>query len=210
MCAKTQPCVRKVKKKQGKDEMDRIKQAEKKKRRLEKALATSAAIRLELEKKKQQKKEEQQRLDEEGAAIAEAVALNVLLGEDSEDSCKLMLKTNSRYNHWDLPYSNVSLFADGWNFNPPHHKGSKCSFQEVDWVSSSAYNSQWDVGVNTLWSISSNACARSIYTPSFENDDLCWGTEDALYADAVLSAQCLSSLQIAEDSNLDNVIFNGM
>ena len=35
------------------DELDRLKQAEKKKRRLEKALATSAAIISELEKKKQ-------------------------------------------------------------------------------------------------------------------------------------------------------------
>ncbi|KAJ4955979.1 hypothetical protein NE237_012762 [Protea cynaroides] len=71
---------RKEKKKQGKDELDRQKQIEKKRRRLEKALATSAAIRSELEKKKQKKKEEQQRLDEEGAAIAEAVALHVLVG----------------------------------------------------------------------------------------------------------------------------------
>ena len=50
-CAKVASAVRKGKKKQVKDELDRIKQAEKKKRRLEKALATSAAIRSELEKK---------------------------------------------------------------------------------------------------------------------------------------------------------------
>ncbi|KAL3837671.1 hypothetical protein ACJIZ3_022262 [Penstemon smallii] len=81
-CAKVTAGVRKPKKKQVKDELDRLKQAEKKKRRLEKALATSAAIRSELEKKKQKKKEEQERLDEEGAAIAEAVALRVLLDED--------------------------------------------------------------------------------------------------------------------------------
>lgn len=75
---------RKEKKKQSKEERDRQKQVEKKRRRLEKALATSAAIRLELEKKKQRKKEEEQRLDEEGAALAEAVALHVLLDEDTE------------------------------------------------------------------------------------------------------------------------------
>ena len=55
-CNKVQPVMRKVKKKQVKDELDRQKQAEKKKRRLEKALATSAAIISELEKKKQKKK----------------------------------------------------------------------------------------------------------------------------------------------------------
>ncbi|XP_071713544.1 uncharacterized protein [Rutidosis leptorrhynchoides] len=85
-CGKAPSGVRKMKKKQVKDELDRIKQAEKKKRRLEKALATSAAIISELEKKKQKKKEEQQRLDDEGAAIAEAVALQVLIGDDSDDT----------------------------------------------------------------------------------------------------------------------------
>ncbi|KAI5074049.1 hypothetical protein GOP47_0012062 [Adiantum capillus-veneris] len=75
---------KKEKKKQAKEDRDRQKQVEKKRRRLEKALATSAAIRLELEKKKQRKREEEQRLDEEGAALAEAVALHVLLDEDTE------------------------------------------------------------------------------------------------------------------------------
>ncbi|KAG0618384.1 hypothetical protein M758_4G059500 [Ceratodon purpureus] len=75
---------RKEKKKQAKEERDRLKQAEKKKRRLEKALATAAAIRTELEKKKQRRKEEEQRLDEEGAALAEAVALQVLVDEESD------------------------------------------------------------------------------------------------------------------------------
>ncbi|KAG2263179.1 uncharacterized protein BNAA04G06500D [Brassica napus] len=95
VCKQVQSVASKLKKKKahGKDEFDRVKQAEKKKRRLEKALATSAAIRAELEKKKQKKLEEQQRLDEEGAAIAEAVALHVLLGEDSDgdDSSRVML-----------------------------------------------------------------------------------------------------------------------
>ncbi|KAF5766802.1 hypothetical protein HanXRQr2_Chr15g0719721 [Helianthus annuus] len=36
---------------------------------------------------KQREKGEQRRLDEEGAAIAEAVALQVLNGEDSNDAC---------------------------------------------------------------------------------------------------------------------------
>ncbi|KAH7432844.1 hypothetical protein KP509_07G043000 [Ceratopteris richardii] len=83
-CVASGLCSRKDKKKQAKEEKDRQKQVEKKRRRLEKALATSAAIRLELEKKKQRKREEEQRLDEEGAALAESVALYVLLDEDSE------------------------------------------------------------------------------------------------------------------------------
>ncbi|KAL9268172.1 hypothetical protein AKJ16_DCAP08457 [Drosera capensis] len=78
--------VKKGKKKPVKDAFDSLKQAEKERRRLEKALAASAAIRSELEKKKQMKKEEQERLGEEGAAIAKAVALQVLIGEDSLDS----------------------------------------------------------------------------------------------------------------------------
>lgn len=107
-CAKASPAVRKGKKMNVKDELDRIKQAEKKKRRLEKALATSAAIRFELEKKKQKKKEEQQKLDEEGAAIAEAVALHVLVGEESDDSRELLLKKDKESNQWDLGRNSFS------------------------------------------------------------------------------------------------------
>ncbi|KAI3881654.1 hypothetical protein MKW92_018993 [Papaver armeniacum] len=108
-CVQVPPVVRKGKKKQAKDELDRLKQAEKKKRRLEKALATSAAIRSELEKKKQRKIEEQQRLDEEGAAIAEAVALHVL-GEDSDDSCKIMLNNDQGFNPWNQ--SNLGFYRE--------------------------------------------------------------------------------------------------
>ncbi|KAJ4873033.1 Uncharacterized protein Rs2_45303 [Raphanus sativus] len=98
------------KKSHGKDEFDRVKQAEKKKRRLEKALATCAAIRAEFEKKKQKKLKEQQRLDEEGAAIAEAAALQVLLGEDSDED------DSSRVNGCGLGDSNWSPFAsDAWD-----------------------------------------------------------------------------------------------
>ncbi|CAK9199295.1 unnamed protein product [Sphagnum troendelagicum] len=84
---------RKEKKKQAKEERDRLKQAEKKKRRLEKALATAAAIRAELEKKKQRRKEEERRLDEEGAALAEAVALQVLVDEESDELGKMGVAT---------------------------------------------------------------------------------------------------------------------
>lgn len=107
---KAQPVVRKAKKKPVKDEMDRQKQAEKKKRRLEKALATSAAIISELEKKKQKKKEEQQRLDEEGAAIAEAVALHVLIGEDADDPCKIVLNQNDGFGPWDSSMCSIEGF----------------------------------------------------------------------------------------------------
>ncbi|KAF8412490.1 hypothetical protein HHK36_000455 [Tetracentron sinense] len=112
-CAQVPPVVRKEKKKQGKDELDRLKQAEKKKRCLEKGLTTSAAIISELEKKIQKKIEEQQRLNEEGAAIAEAVALCVLLGEDSDDSCKIVLKKDEGFNHLDRG-SNIGLFVGEW------------------------------------------------------------------------------------------------
>ncbi|KAL5727262.1 hypothetical protein ACHQM5_000478 [Ranunculus cassubicifolius] len=111
------PPIRKGKKKQAKDEVDRLKQAEKKRRRLEKALATSAAIRSELEKKKQKKKEEQQRLDEEGAAIAEAVAMHVLLGEDSDESCKIVLQNDEGlgFNPWSRA-SNIGLLMGGQSY----------------------------------------------------------------------------------------------
>lgn len=104
---------RKGKKKHVKDELDRQKQAEKKRRRLEKALANSAAIRLELEKKKQMKIEEQQRLDEESAAIAEAVALQVLSGEDDGQLSHHFLIDDryQLYNLWDHS-NNLGFFMD--------------------------------------------------------------------------------------------------
>lgn len=86
---------KKERKKHAKEESERQKQAEKKRRRLEKALANSAAIISELEKKRQQKQEEQQRLDDEGAAIAEAVALHVLIGEDSDEPRQLVWNGHS-------------------------------------------------------------------------------------------------------------------
>lgn len=103
--------ARKVKKKQVKDELDRIKQAEKKKRRLEKALAASAAIISELEKKNQKKKEEQQRLDEECAAIAEAVALQVLIGEESDKSCVHAMMQKEEWYPWGYCAGNLELFV---------------------------------------------------------------------------------------------------
>ncbi|KAF3490119.1 hypothetical protein F2Q69_00057379 [Brassica cretica] len=120
VCKQVQPVARKAKKKKkahGKDEFDRVEQAEKKKRRLEKALATSAAIRAELEKKKL---EEQQRLDEEGAAIAEAVALHVLLGEASEDDSSPVMLGGEESFEMDMfrGDSNWSPFAiDVWDDN---------------------------------------------------------------------------------------------
>lgn len=121
--------VKKPKKKQPiNSESDRQKQAEKKKRRLEKALAASAAIISELEKKKQKKKEEQERLDEEGARVAEAVALHVLLGEDAtEDLAEIDLHArpcgNSRMlSACSRDYANGGF---GWGGCELHHDGDR-------------------------------------------------------------------------------------
>ncbi|KAF8413679.1 hypothetical protein HHK36_001671 [Tetracentron sinense] len=63
----------------------------------------------------QQKKiEEQQWLNEEGAAIAEAIALRVLLGEDSDDSCKIVLKKDEEDSTiWIVVAILASLWEDG-------------------------------------------------------------------------------------------------
>ncbi|KAL7146272.1 hypothetical protein ABFS83_06G029600 [Erythranthe nasuta] len=172
--------VRKAKKKQVKDELDRIKQAEKKKRRLEKALATSAAIRSELEKKKQKKKEEQERLDEEGAAIAEAVALNVLLGEDSDESSK----------NWE--YSrNMEIVLGRRQALVPYQDVSKYSLGNFGWVSTDPY--RYECMWNNHWG-NSNFMVSS----------------DPLYSAGQLAAQAVSSLKIADDSQVDAYLFNHM
>lgn len=205
-CNKAQSVMRKGKKKQVKDEVDRMKQAEKKKRRLEKALATSAAIISELEKKKQKKKEEQQRLDEEGAAIAEAVALHVLLGEDSDDSCKIVLNKDEEFNHWDCPH-NIDLFVRGSRSGFPYQDSAKHSLDGIGWVSG-AYGAGYDWGglESGDWSLSSGAFARGLPASYFE--EVGWGTTG--FSADLIAAQAVSSLQIAEDADEGTMVLNGM
>lgn len=202
-CNKVQPAVRKAKKKQVKDELDRIKQAEKKKRRLEKALATSAAIRSELEKKKQKKKEEQQRLDEEGAAIAEAVALHVLLGEDSDDSCKIMINKEEGFNRWDYAGNFDHLFMGGGRACLPHQVHTNCE----GWVSN-AYRTgcEWAEMGNNDWSLSCGAYGSDLHAPYFEDEG--WGS--AGLSAGLIAAQAVSALQITEDAEVDTIVLNGM
>lgn len=206
-CAKAPNGVRKVKKKQVKDELDRIKQAEKKKRRLEKALATSAAIRSELEKKKQKKKEEQQRLDEEGAAIAEAVALQVLLGEDSDNSCNAMLKKDEEFNPWDCCAGSFDLFMAGRRQAViPCHSLSGSPTEENGWVnthpSGNGYNDWGNIG----WTVSSGPFIGDHHDPYFNEG----GWEATEISAELIAAQAVSSLQIAEDEHVDTFVFNKM
>ncbi|KAK9147423.1 hypothetical protein Scep_006180 [Stephania cephalantha] len=204
-CVQTPPVVRKGKKKQAKDELDRLKQAEKKKRRLEKALATSAAIRTELEKKKQKKIEEQQRLDEEGAAIAEAVAMHVLLDEDSDESCKIVLKNDNGFNPWNRS-GNIGLFM-GARKAGILNQNVKYSLEGVGWVSDS-YGSgcKWnECGVGGL-PLSPEIFRSEFRAPSFEEKYRGISEISA----GLIAAQAVSSLQIAEDGHADAIVFNRM
>ncbi|CAH8275366.1 unnamed protein product [Arabidopsis lyrata] len=178
-----QPVTRKVKK-HGKDEFDRIKQAEKKKRRLEKALATSAAIRAELEKKKQKRLEEQQRLDEEGAAIAEAVALHVLLGEDSDDSSRAMLGEEKGFT--------MDLFRDERTNYVPRQSCASYAVQGIGFVSNG-----YGLG-DSNWSVS--------YKPFMKD---VWDSNMVISAD-LIAAQAVSSLQISEDADRNAFVFETM
>ncbi|KAJ7969890.1 Stress response NST1-like protein [Quillaja saponaria] len=200
---KGQP-VRKPKKKQVKDELDRLKQAEKKKRRLEKALATSAAIISELEKKKQKKKEEQQRLDEEGAAIAEAVALHVLLGEDSDDQCNVVVNEGS-CNSWDCD-DNVDLFMGERRACFPNLNGATCSVEGMGGWVSDAYGSgyKWGGLGSGEWSFSSQPMERDFHAPFYEEAG--WQELSA----GLVAAQAVASLQIEEDAHEDRIVFNRM
>ncbi|XP_044468365.1 uncharacterized protein LOC123197916 [Mangifera indica] len=201
-CNKVQPVVRKAKKKQVKDEMDRIKQAEKKRRRLEKALATSAAIRSELEKKKQKKKEEQQRLDEEGAAIAEAVALHVLC-EDSDDSCKVVLNKEKGFTSWDCT-CNVDIFIGEGRASPPQQDRA---FEGIGWLSNTMDSGcKWDDFGNDDWSFTYRPFERNLGMPYLEDE----GLRAPELSAGLIAAQAVSSLQIAEDTQVDAIVFNGM
>lgn len=168
-CGKAPSGVRKVKKKQVKDELDRIKQAEKKKRRLEKALAASAAIISELEKKNQKKREEQQRLDEECAAIAEAVALQVLIGEESDQK-------DDEWYPWGCYAGN---FESGQLWGSPSG--------ETGWVSGGYGGSRCEWNGYGLGDVQ----GQYVVEREWEGGEV---SETALMA-----AQGISSLQIADD-----------
>lgn len=183
--------LKKGKKKQAKDELDRLKQAEKKKRRLEKALATSAAIISELEKKKQKKKEEQQRLDEEGAAIAEAVALQVLIEEDANEPCRhLMLQDYRKFDPCSYSSSISPSMASQKSF-------STYPFGGLGWEAN-AYSSggnwtDWGAGQ----SFPSLGFHRdNISAPYFEETG-----QQTEISPGFIAAQAVSSLQIGDDSS---------
>ncbi|XP_039127565.1 uncharacterized protein LOC120263667 [Dioscorea cayenensis subsp. rotundata] len=195
-CGQPAPVLRKAKKKHAKDELDKQKQAEKKKRRLEKALATSAAIRSELEKKKQKKIEEQQRLEEEGAAIVEAVALHVLLGEDSDEPYQLLLNSHKDYNPWEYN-SNVSLFLGCPSLGKP-------SVEELGWMPNTCRLDCKRNDRRSMPSLPHVMHVRDVRTPCLEEtytgSDICPG---------LVAAEAVSSLQIAEDSCEDPFLRNG-
>ncbi|CAO2821217.1 unnamed protein product [Amaranthus hypochondriacus] len=188
--------VKKTKKKQVKDELDRIKQAEKKRRRLEKALATSAAIRLELEKKKQLKQEEQQRLDQEGAAIAEAVALHVLHGEDSDNTPTIVLNKDEDFNTlYDA--TSFGLLLDK-SALASRQSLKKCSFESVGWFPRVGQECEWKHfgEINQPFS--------SLPQPYFNGGS--WNHDDI--SAGLIAAQAVSSLRIREDAHGDRVFFN--
>ncbi|KAJ8497377.1 hypothetical protein OPV22_007929 [Ensete ventricosum] len=185
---KVGPVLKKGKKKQAKGELDRLKQAEKKKRRLEKALATSAAIRSELEKKKQKKIEEQQRLDAEGAAIAESVALHVLVGEDTDEACHFMVKDASKHSPWEyshnidhlMGYQGLAKYSGsglGWA-TEAHVPAWKCN--------------NWGIGLPLPSQFHLKDLRSSAYDEAGRGADFSAGLE---------AAQAVASLQIAEDSH---------
>ncbi|XP_020581238.1 uncharacterized protein LOC110025232 [Phalaenopsis equestris] len=179
--------LRKEKKKQVKDEVDRLKQAEKKKRRLEKALATSAAIRSELEKKKMKKMEEQQRLDAEGAATAEAVALHVLLGEDADESSQIMRDNIKRFNYFDNS-GNLGHLMD-------QHSSAKYSIGETGRISYAyASRNKWNDWANES-SFSSVMHGKDLNVPYFEEMEL-----DAEDSAGLMAARAVSSLCITDNS----------
>lgn len=206
-CTKVCSGVRKVKKKQVKDELDRFKQAEKKKRRLEKALATSAAIRAELEKKKLMKQEEQKRLEEEGAAIAEAVALRVL-----DDSSNNMLERKVGFEPLEFD-RRFDRFTGGTESALPHQDLSRYS-PEVIGRDCNAHNR-----AGYMWNECSSKWRQQGFCPQYHGPSVRdlhrpylyekgWGTTDV--SAGVIAEQAISSLRIAEDEYFDTFRFNPM
>lgn len=182
---------RKEKKKQAKEERDRLKQVEKKKRRLEKALATATAIRIELEKKKQRRKEEEQRLDAEGAALAEAVALQVLVEEevislDDDSVCDCKVPNVCKPSISDAKLQTATVAS--------HNQGTAKE------VSMNRRSNNEDVQVKKLvrcseWGVFSNP-----------RDNLTFSSERAKAAElaaGIAAAQAVAALKIAEEARAE-------
>ncbi|KAK8478540.1 hypothetical protein V6N12_057992 [Hibiscus sabdariffa] len=149
-----------------------------------------------------EKKEEQQRLDEDSAAIAEAVALHVLLGEDSSDSGEVMLNKEEGFNRWDCA-SNFNLFMGGGGACLPHQANTN-----RERMVTNAYRGgcEWAAFGNGDWSFTYGACGRDVHASHFENGG--WGNE-GLSAD-LIAAQAVSALQIREDAEVDKIVLNRM
>lgn len=204
--SKVQPGVRKIKEKHKNNELDRIKHAERKKRRLEKALAASAAIRSELEKKKQKKQEEQQRLDEEGASIAEAVALHVLLDDGLDDSCSGLHMKDGGLNQWD--YRNrFDLLTGGSSEMVPQQNISRYSKGEIGLVSDGyRYGYTRNDKGNYDLLVSSVPLGGNFHVPYMRVGDL----ETTGISAGLAAAQAFSLLNIGEETSLDSYVFNQM
>lgn len=196
--------VTKVMKKQMKDELDRIKYAERKKRRLEKALAASAVIRSELEKKKLKRKEEQQRLDEERALIAKAVALHVLLDDSFDDSCKGLQMKFEEINQWE--YNRFGLLTSETIKMVPRQNISKHSLGGIRFISDSyGYGNTWNEPWNCDFVVSSEPLDRNLSWPYIGGG----GLESTTGMSAGLAAaQAFSSLKLGDETSLDSYVLN--
>ncbi|MBA0768121.1 hypothetical protein Gotri_016952 [Gossypium trilobum] len=152
------------------------------------------------------KKEEQQRLDEEGAAIAEAVALHVLVGEDSDDSCTVMLNKEEGFNPWDYA-NNLNLFMGGG-------RGRGCFLQQgqANWGGQvcDAYKDGWEWAMleNSNWSLPYGAYGGDLQASCSYLEDGSWGNT-GVSAD-LIAAQAVSALQITKDAAVDTIVLNGM
>lgn len=197
---------RKEKKKQAKEERDRLKQVEKKKRRLEKALATATAIRIELEKKKQKRKEEEQRLDEEGAALAEAVALQVLV-EEEVNSLEDAICGNA-----GCKTSNVPLLRKAYK-SVTTSDAQPASGASVTSNEAKAEARAKEVSINSI-SVSKDQCQevkRKLVISDWEvfsnhRDNLTFSSERAKAAElaaGLAAAQAVAALRIAEEARAE-------
>ncbi|MED6118332.1 hypothetical protein PIB30_001560 [Stylosanthes scabra] len=154
-------------------------------------------------KQKQKKKEEQQRLDEEGAAIAEAVALHVLLGEDSEDSCKVVINDET-CKTWNCD-RNLDFFVGGERACFPHLHGGAWSVETRGWVTDAyRYGCKWGAAENGGWTFSSEPLGRNAHEKPLYEDATGWG--HAGFSADLIAAQAVSSLQIAE-ADEERIIF---
>lgn len=124
--------------------------------------------------------------------------MRVLIGEDSDDSYKIVLNKDEEYNHWDCS-SNAGLFVGEQRNGFACQDSANKLPQRIQWIT------------NTYRS----GCTELSFSSGMYGNSDSWyfqeaGSKTTGFSAALIAAHAVSSLQIAEGAHDNTFMFNGM